>query len=146
MLSNIEQNLVKTVWHKKFFDVIKSNISSEAYTKMVRELNELIDQKIEQREIVVAGFLPGSNWSGTAWEPIYLNGCKYDEECSAKFFGLLVCQVLIDRPETWYFIRQDVAKSMIYFIPENQYKKENISEEEKKLILLEKLTNEFVNR
>jgi len=113
---------------------------------MVKELNELIEKKIEKKGVVVAGFLPGSNWSGTAWEAIYLNGCKYDEECSAKFFGLLVCQVLIDRPETWYFIRQDVAKSMIYFIPENQYEKENISEEEKQSILMEKLTNEFGNR
>ena len=29
-----------------------------------------------------------------------------------------MCQVLTDRGETWYFLRQDIARSMIYFMKE----------------------------
>ena len=46
---------------------------------------------------------------------LYSKACGNDEEYSAKFFGLLLCQALIDRDETWYFIKQDIARGMIYF-------------------------------
>lgn len=116
MLSSINYDLVKTVWHKPFFDASKSRLTLEAYQLMVDELNKIVQNSIDTKsDIVVSSFIPGSDWSGTVWDPIYSKACGNDEEYSAKFFGLLVCQVLIDREETWYFIKQDVARSMIYF-------------------------------
>jgi hypothetical protein len=122
MLSSIDGNITKAVWHKKFFDASKSWLSQDEYQAMLYELNRIVQKSIDDNSnIVVAGFIPGSNWSGTVWEPIYLKACRYEEDHSAQFFGLLVCQVLIDRKETWYFIKQDVARSMIYFrIPEEK--------------------------
>jgi len=116
MLSSIDYDLVKTVWHKPFFDASKSRLTIEEYQMMIDELNKIVQKSIDTKnDIVVAGFIPGSDWSGTVWDPIYSKACGHDEEYSAKFFGLLVCQALIDREETWYFIKQDVARSMIYF-------------------------------
>ena len=115
MLCNINYDFVKTVWHKDFFDVAKSELE-EKYNPIIDELNKIVQKSIDEKtDIVVSSFIPGSDWSNTVWEPIYTKACENDEECAAKFFGLLLCQVLIDRKETWFFIKQDIAKGMIYF-------------------------------
>lgn len=118
MLFNIDEIQVKTVWHKQMFDACKSRLSDEEYRLMVTELNHIIQTKIDNNEkIAVSTFIPGSNWAGTVWNPIYTKSCGHDEEQSALFFGLLVCQIMIDRDEKWYFIKQEnVAKGMIYFM------------------------------
>jgi len=114
MLSSLDENNVKVVWHKKFFDACKSRLSDNEYLIMIKELNRVVQDT--DKEFVVAGFIPGSDWTETVWEPVYTNACGEDDEHSAQFFGLLVCQVLIDRDEKWYFLKQsDFAKSMIYF-------------------------------
>ena len=129
MLNSIEGNKITTVWYKKFFDASKQWLSDDEYEAMVNELNRIVQKNIDGGEdIVVAGFIPGSDWSGTVWEPIYTKACGFDFEHAAQFFGLLVCQVLIDRKETWYFIKQDIAKSMIYFRPQEKTEKKQENE------------------
>ncbi len=121
MLSSIESNVVNTVWYKKFFDASKSWLSDDEYQAMIDELNRIVQNSIDDNsDIVVSSFIPGSDWSGTVWDPIYTKACGFDFDYSAQFFGLLVCQVLIDREETWYFIKQDVARGMIYFRPQKK--------------------------
>jgi len=116
MLSSIDGNIVRTVWHKDFYDNCKSRLSDNEYVAMTDELNKIVKKKRKDKsDIVVSSFIPGSDWSDTVWDPIYTKACGKDEEYSAKFFGLLVCQVLIDREETWFFIKQDIARGMIYF-------------------------------
>ena len=101
MLSSIDGNNVKTVWHKKFFDASKSRLSDSEYQAIIDELNRIIQKSVDEKtNVVVSSFIPGSDWSDTVWEPIYSKACGYDEEYSAQFFGLLVCQALIDRKET----------------------------------------------
>ena len=121
MLSSIENNIVNTVWYKKFFDASKSWLSDDEYQAMIDELNRVIQEKLDNKEqVVVSSFIPGSDWSDTVWDPIYTKACGFDFDHAAQFFGLLVCQVLIDREETWYFIKQDVARGMIYFRPQEK--------------------------
>ncbi len=116
MLSSIDSKSVMTVWHKKFFDACKSRLSDDEYKVMIDELNRIVQESIDsKKDIVVSSFIPGSDWMNTAWEPIYFKACAHDEEHSAQFFGLLVCQTLMDRGETWYYIKQDIARGMIYF-------------------------------
>ena len=132
MLCSIDDNVIKSVWHRDFFSVCKSRLSEEEYQAMVDELNKIIQEKLDNKEdVIVSSFIPGSDWSDTVWEPIYTKACGYDEEYSAQFFGLLVAQVLIDREEKWYFIRQDIAKSMIYFVAKDKEQKQEIKQEKK---------------
>jgi hypothetical protein len=122
MLSSIEKNIINTVWYKKFFDASKQWLSDDEYQAMVDELNRIIQEKLDNKEqVVVSSFIPGSDWSDTVWDPIYTKACGSDFDHAAQFFGLLVCQVLIDREETWYFIKQEVAaRGMIYFRPQEK--------------------------
>ena len=122
MLSSINDDLVKTVWYKDFFNRAKGDLKNDNdYQIMIDELNRLVQECIDKgSNFVVAGFIPGSDWTGTVWQPIYDDACHGQEDHSAMFFGLLVCQVLIDRKETWYFLKQENVNSMTYFIPDKK--------------------------
>ena len=145
MLSSINESSVNTVWHKDFFDICKSRLNEKEMGLMVNELNKVVDESIENNaDVVVSSFIPGSNWTNTVWDPIYSKACLYHEEHSAQFFGLLVCQVLIDRKEKWYFIKQDVAKGMIYFKKRKEVSNEiKIDDKNIKLHSLDDLKNKF---
>lgn len=118
-----DKSLIKDVWHAEFFNACKSRLKESAYEVMTSELNHKIDQTLESgNEVVVSSFLPGKYWEGTPWEPIYVDACGYEQDHSAMFFGLLVCKVLIERPETWYFLRQNNAQGMTYFVAKKKEK------------------------
>lgn len=46
--------------------------------------------------------MPGSDWTGTAFQPIWEKAAKKNEELAAKIFGLLVFEIFRHRPEDWY--------------------------------------------
>jgi len=116
MLSSINYDFINSVWHKDFFNASRSRLSDKDYKAMTNELNTIVQKSIDEKsDIVVSSFILGSYWSDTIWDAIYSKACGCNEEYSAQFFGLLLYQVLIDREETWFFIKQDVARGMIYF-------------------------------
>ncbi|MFW6307358.1 MAG: hypothetical protein ACOC08_01805 [Campylobacterales bacterium] len=117
MLCSIDDNVIEKVWHRDFFMACRGRLSESEYGAMIDRLNEIIDEKSNNKEdIVVSSFIPGKDWSDTVWDPIYSKACGKDVEHSAMFFGLLVCQVLIDRDEKWYFIDSEIASGMTYFL------------------------------
>lgn len=61
-------------------------------------LNDMIDGT----EIQTAGWMPGSDWTGTVFEPIYFKAARESYSGSAKCFGLMVWEVFMERPERWY--------------------------------------------
>jgi len=62
MLSNIDGNLVKTVWHKKFYYACKSRLSDNEFNLMIQELNHIVESNIENKDgVVVSSFIPGSD-------------------------------------------------------------------------------------
>lgn len=124
MLFSINNDQVKTVWHDKFFNTQKSNLKNGVYEKIVDAMNAIVEISLVNREnMLVSSHIPGSKWEGTPWAPIYYDACARDYDHSAMFFGLLVCQVIINRPEKWYFLRQEKSavdgkaiRGMEYFL------------------------------
>ena len=53
--------------HKSDFDRWMSKLSEDDYKKIKQELNS----KINQKDINTAGWIPGHDWTGTVYEPIY---------------------------------------------------------------------------
>ena len=116
MLVSIDDNIVETVWHKTFFEARRSDLKAGDFEIMIDRLNTIIDEKIASGEdSIVTSYIPGKSWEGIEWESIYNDACHYEEEDSAKFFGLLVCYVMIHRVEEWRFMRQDDVAGMKYF-------------------------------
>lgn len=78
------------------FNKIRARLSDEEYESILRELNGMI----EGDEIHTSSWMPGSDWSGTVFHPIYL-AARRNEQTAARFFGLVVWRVFMDRPEDW---------------------------------------------
>ena len=79
------------------FDALRVRLSEAEFDAMVRRINELIDEA--GAEIATAGWLPGSDWTGTPFEPIYTKAARGDFDRSAMFFGQLVWYAVMTRPE-----------------------------------------------
>ena len=85
--------------YRREFDALRSRLSEAEFDGMVARINELIDEG--GAEIATAGWLPGSDWTGTPFEPIYTKAARGDFERSALFFGQLVWYTVMQRPERW---------------------------------------------
>lgn len=120
MLYSIDSGkYVTQVPHKKDFDNWMKNLSVEDYKRIKDALNE----KIDQNDINTAGWLPGHDWTGTVFEPIY-DACGKNVTLSGMFFGLIVFDLLMNREDrVWGFGRfekdgKQIA-SMTYFVLNN---------------------------
>lgn len=76
---------VKTLSHKKNYDKWHKHLSDENYAKIIDELGKRIDSQ----EINTAGWIPGHDWTGTVFEPIYY-ACGRNERQAGMFFGLIL--------------------------------------------------------
>lgn len=83
------------------FNMWCSNLADSDYNKVVEAINEYVDA-VPLDKPFVSSFIPGRDWMGTVYEPLYF-ACGQSEEQSGWFFGLIVWQVMIDRPEEWVF-------------------------------------------
>lgn len=100
MLIDIETGrTIDQVPFKRVFDVLRSRLSETDFDVMVERISELIDES--GGEIATAGWLPGSDWTGTPFETIYTVAAREDFQRSALFFGQLVGYVIMQRPEPW---------------------------------------------
>lgn len=106
---------VTKIPHKREFDHWKQNISDADYQKVVDEIN----RKVDANQVNTAGWMPGSDWTGTVYEPLY-KACGCNKECAGMFFGLIVFETLMNRTDKkWGFGRYEMdgkaIKSMTYF-------------------------------
>lgn len=117
MLMKIEtMKIVTKLPHEAEFKSWRSKISDSDYDKVVDAIND----KIDQSDINTAGWLPGSNWDGTVFEPLYI-ACGKNQNASALFFGLIVFETLMYRKDTvWGFDRFELngvkIRSMTYYV------------------------------
>ena len=88
---------VKDVPYKAEYLRFMSLMTPTEIDNIKRELNDLI----EGPEIQTAGWMPGKDWSGTPFDPIYQKAARCNESLAARCFGLMVWEVFMDRPEKW---------------------------------------------
>lgn len=78
-----------------------------------------LDARIEEDEIHTSSWIPGADWTGSVYEPIYEKACARNQEAAALAFGLILWVVIMDRPDAWSFGRyekDDVPiEGMTYF-------------------------------
>ena len=74
-------------------------------TAIMAEFNRLIDERLASKEldnqIHTAGWIPGNDWDGTVWAPIYYQATGEDPVQAALCFGLLCYVAFMRRPEKW---------------------------------------------
>ena len=84
---------------RETFDRIQSRLTVEEFQGIIDRINELIDQS--EKDIATAGWLPGSDWSGTPFWPIYEKAARKNQELAARMFGLTVWYAVMERDESW---------------------------------------------
>jgi hypothetical protein len=100
MLIDVETGrTIDRVPFQRDFETLRARLSGAEFDAMVERVNELINES--GREIATAGWLPGSDWTGTPFEAIYRKAARQDFDRSAMFFGQLVWYTIMRRPERW---------------------------------------------
>ena len=79
----------------------RSRLTDTEYDAIYKEL--MI--QISGSKIKTSSWIPGSDWTGTVYQPIYDKACDQDVNASAKFFGLIVWHVFMEHDEWWSFGR-----------------------------------------
>ena len=124
MLYSIDKGkYVTNIPHKADFDKWMEGLSEEDYRKIEAELNDKIDEK----DIRTAGWLPGHDWTGNVYQPIYV-ACGKNVTKAGMFFGLIVFHILMNRDDkVWGFGRYEMngkqIASMTYFVLDNPPKR-----------------------
>ncbi len=116
MLYSIEQgDYVNNIPHELEYIVWKSRLAIDEIEAIIYE----IKRSIRGNEIKTAGWIPGSDWTNTVFEPIYSKACLYNMDDAAKCFGLFVWEVMMNDDEVWSFGRYEIdcipVRSLTYF-------------------------------
>ncbi len=110
MLYSIDSDsFIKKITHRAEYDQWRQRINDTDYQAIYDELNA----RISGSEIETSSWIPGSNWQGTVFQPIYEDACGCDEVASAKFFGLILWHVVMQHDETWSFGRYQLGNILI---------------------------------
>lgn len=112
-------NYIKKLPHKKDFDRWLRNLNNNDYSKICDKLND----QINSSEINTSSWIPGNDWTGTVYDPIY-QACGRNQDSAAMFFGLILFKLLMDRQDAvWGFGKYEKngvpIKGTTYFILHN---------------------------
>jgi len=74
-------------------------LANADYARVVQSIRN----KCDSREFVVSDFLPGSDWTGTEFQPLYI-ACGQSKQQAGFFFGLIVWQLMMADTQPWFFL------------------------------------------
>jgi hypothetical protein len=105
--------------HRKEFDCWMKKLDILQYDKICNELNK----KINLSDVNTSSWIPGNNWTGTVYQPIY-KACGCNTNVSAQFFGLILFDLLMKRQDAvWGFGKYEKngipIKGTTYFLIKN---------------------------
>lgn len=102
MLWSIDANEEIThIPHRSDYDRWRADLSDKEYQAIIDELAK----KIHGTEVQTSSWIPGDDWTDTVFDPIYSKACGQDPVASAKFFGLLVWEAMLNDDACWAFGR-----------------------------------------
>jgi hypothetical protein len=67
----------------------------------IRAIKGALNDMIDGDDIHTAGWMPGSDWTGTPFQAIYEKAAWKSYSGAARCFGLMVWEVFMERPEKW---------------------------------------------
>lgn len=107
MIYSIDANkYLEAIPHQSDYKRWRSGLSDDEYQAIYNDLFRRIDGS----EIQTSSWIPGRDWRGTVFQPIYEKACEYDSSAAAKFFGLILWHAVMDHDETWTFGRYKVGE------------------------------------
>ena len=98
MLFDLDGARVTGVPYQSDYRTYMARMTTGEIAAIKKALNEMIDGT----EINTAGWMPGADWSGTPFDPIYQKAARKNPNAAARCFGLMVWEVFMERPEQWF--------------------------------------------
>ena len=89
--------------HESEFRQWRRSLTPVDFENICAALNGYVDTQ-GRGEIATSSWIPGADWTGTPYEPIY-HAVDDSWELARFFFGMIVWHVFLNRPETWSFGR-----------------------------------------
>lgn len=80
------------------YNLLCSRLSAAELTA----IRETLDRRIEGKRIETSAWIPGSDWRGTVYQPIYEKGARMNHDLSGLMFGLLVWEAFERHADDWY--------------------------------------------
>ena len=66
------------------------------------DVRDALDARIEGSRVETASWIPGPDWRGTAYQPIYEKGARRNPELAALMFGLMAWEAFERHDDDWY--------------------------------------------
>jgi len=113
MLYTVDRQRIDYIPHRQDYDRWRARLSADQLQAITEELEKVLNQG----EVHVSSFVPGSDWTGTVYQPIYEIGCDEDERQAAFFFGILMWVAVMNHPDAWSFLKykESNIQGMTYF-------------------------------
>lgn len=84
-------------------------------------VRDALDGRIEGSRIETASWIPGADWRGTPYQPIYEKGARMNPEVAALMFGLMAWEAFERHEDDWYTGRFSMGgeedRFRVYFKP-----------------------------
>jgi len=94
---------VNRIPHESDYKIWKSRIPESEF----KAIQEELCRRITGHEIHTSSWIPGNNWAGTVFQPIYEKATLFNEEQAAMCFGIILWELLTNHEEVWGFGRYD---------------------------------------
>jgi hypothetical protein len=108
---------VTTIPHERDYRIWMSRLDPADILEIENEFEKLVDAA--EKEVVTSSWLPGSDWTGTPFYPIYEKAARSDVEAAGKCFGLMLWGYFMQHPANWSFGRYEKdgvpIQGMTYF-------------------------------
>ncbi len=105
--------------HQAEYDRWMRNLSHEEHRGVISAIHTVLDDARDNNKPVYSSYIPGSDWEGTAYWPIYI-ACQENRDASRLFYGQLCWEAVQEHEDDWVVINQkrddDHPGGKIYFI------------------------------
>ena len=96
-----EMQQITRIPHDKDNRQIINRLTASELLCITEEINKRVDAVVgTQEELITSGWIPGHDWTGTVWEPIYTVS-RNDIQRAGMVFGAIVFEVMMNRSENW---------------------------------------------
>ncbi len=109
---------IHSVPHDESWQVLRRRLSTAEFDAIEDALNAKIDADMRLgKDIQTSSWIPGADWTGGPYEPIWSNAARRNAELAGMMFGLMVWHTFMNRDEDWTFHRyENLAKGLVYFV------------------------------
>ena len=100
---------IESISHAKDFDRTRARLRSADFEAIVDALNAQLDA-VPVGKSISASWIPGADWTGTVYMPIYTDACGRNFDAAALFLGSLMKWVVIHHDSHWRSVKQPKSK------------------------------------